>query len=175
MKRSRMKTCSNCHLSRAHPEFYRDRRKRDGLSSTCKECSKARSRAWAEAHPERARDTTARWRQNNLHKLRGYNLKWEYGLSSEEYQLLYDRQDGRCGICSSYFDVLCVDHDHATGAVRGLLCRRCNSALGGFSDDSTRLRQALAYLEKYPCKADIFEKTYEPVDVHGGGQHVQSL
>ena len=62
-------------------------------------------------------------------------------------------QDGRCAVCRStetgtrgeFFD---IDHDHATGVVRGLLCRRCNLGVGHFRDNPARLRSAADYLER---------------------------
>lgn len=57
-------------------------------------------------------------------------------------------QDGRCAICGN-ISVLVVDHHHGTGAVRSLLCSRCNVGLGMFGDNPTTLQNALAYLEKH--------------------------
>jgi Recombination endonuclease VII len=76
-------------------------------------------------------------------------LKVKYGLSWEDYQKLLALQDGRCGICGEESDKLCVDHCHETGAVRGLLCPRCNSGTGFFRDDPKRTRAATRYLEAF--------------------------
>jgi hypothetical protein len=73
-----------------------------------------------------------------------------YGLTPEEYGALLEAQDNRCAICrtdtpngkGSWH----VDHNHATGQIRGLLCNDCNLGLGKFADDSDRLRAAIAYL-----------------------------
>ncbi len=62
-------------------------------------------------------------------------------------------QDGGCAICGRppRNDIaLHVDHEHGTGRIRGLLCFRCNNALGDFEDDHTRLGAALAYLGPVP-------------------------
>ena len=97
-------------------------------------------RAWAAANPERHRFTQKRSR-----------LMRKYGLSFEEYTALLARQEDRCAICrtdvTEPFPSFVVDHDHATGRVRGLLCNQCNLGLGHFDDDVARIRSALHYLE----------------------------
>jgi hypothetical protein len=83
------------------------------------------------------------WERDVLQKL--------YGLSLEDYEEMLDQQDGKCAICGSTPDLrrLCVDHDHATGQVRGLLCRSCNLALGSMQDNIELLENAIAYLVKF--------------------------
>ena len=70
-----------------------------------------------------------------------------YGLSLADYRALQARQGNACAICRKVTRALCIDHCHVTGRVRGLLCRRCNSALGFYADDQRLLRAALAYLQ----------------------------
>jgi recombination endonuclease VII len=74
----------------------------------------------------------------------------DYGLSWDEYQALLAAQGGVCKICNfpPTAKGLYVDHDHHTGAVRGLLCSRCNSGLGMFRDDASILMSAITYLAK---------------------------
>jgi len=76
---------------------------------------------------------------------RASRIRRKYGIAYEEYLLRLSAQGGRCLLCKSPGD-LCVDHDHATGRVRGLLCRSCNLALGYLRDDVTVLRRAIKYL-----------------------------
>ena len=59
------------------------------------------------------------------------HLKRRYGITQEQYDALLRSQGGKCGICKCLpgRKRLCVDHDHATGRIRGLLCVRCNSAV----------------------------------------------
>lgn len=75
--------------------------------------------------------------------------KHKYGLEREEFERFLRNIDGRCTICRQVMceDWVCVDHDHKTKWVRGLLCRSCNSGLGFFADDPDRLRAAADYLE----------------------------
>lgn len=76
-------------------------------------------------------------------------LEYRYGISLEAYMAQAEKQGGRCAICQQTpKDRLCVDHDHDTGEMRGLLCRHCNSGLGHFKDDPSLLRVALNYLER---------------------------
>lgn len=81
-------------------------------------------------------------------------IKWKYGLSKEEYEAMLSSQTNLCAICKQTgrhirFDKLCVDHDHSTGKVRGLLCGKCNSAIGLLADNPELLRAAADYLEKH--------------------------
>lgn len=72
-----------------------------------------------------------------------------HGLTYQEYQEMYDAQQGRCAICGGLCSTgkrLAVDHNHETGVVRGLLCNHCNRALGFFRDDPLLLQSALEYL-----------------------------
>lgn len=81
---------------------------------------------------------------------RNGHLRRTYGLSESQYKRLLMTQNGVCGICSTPpkpSSYLCVDHNHKTGKVRGLLCKACNNILGNALDDATRLRNAITYLE----------------------------
>lgn len=74
-------------------------------------------------------------------------IKRKYGLSREQFELMFDAQGGRCAICKRVPGrPLHVDHDHQSGRVRGLLCGPCNRALGLLDDQSARLLQAWEYL-----------------------------
>lgn len=73
----------------------------------------------------------------------------KYGISEAVWDAMYDLQGGRCAICQADFALVtkvCVDHDHTTGRVRGLLCNVCNQGLGYFADDVARLARAMEYL-----------------------------
>lgn len=81
-------------------------------------------------------------------------LRRVYGMTLEQYQAILESQGGVCYICQrpSLKNMLAVDHDHATGMVRGLLCRSCNHRLiGSAGDDIETLRRAVAYLENPPA------------------------
>jgi len=79
------------------------------------------------------------------------------GYTTEEYQALFNKQDGRCAIrgvgeghrsCRGRPCRLAIDHDHRTGATRGLLCNNCNRGLGRFKDSVALLEAAVRYLKK---------------------------
>lgn len=83
---------------------------------------------------------------------RRYDLKKFYGISPEEYQILLIAQNGVCAICSKKTDNgkrLSVDHSHTSGKVRGLLCSKCNFAVGLLNDETIRAKSLLDYLIKY--------------------------
>lgn len=93
-------------------------------------------------------------RKGALHRKDHY-IKCVYGLSLEDYRRMAAQQNDRCAICDTTPKTpkgrlfpLYVDHDHATGAVRALLCNRCNAALG-FLEDTSWVSRAQAYLHEH--------------------------
>lgn len=75
-------------------------------------------------------------------------LRRSYGVTIEEYERLFAKQHGICGICKQPpgKKSLAIDHCHRTGKIRGLLCVRCNLGLGNLRDDPQLLRAALRWL-----------------------------
>lgn len=101
--------------------------------------------------------TAKRTREQNSRYARNYrathpyrHVKDLYGLSEAAFSSLLAGQGGRCAICGSddWSKKPCVDHDHVTGTVRGILCRKCNSGIGFLGDDPGLVRAALQYLER---------------------------
>lgn len=81
---------------------------------------------------------------------RKYHLRVNYGLTLEQHAEMEERQGGLCALCGSPpfgNRRLDIDHDHTTGVIRGLLCSRCNTALGSFMDSPHLLQAAITYLE----------------------------
>jgi hypothetical protein len=74
-------------------------------------------------------------------------LTRRYGIGDDEVAAMMEAQAGLCPICRRPMGTKPhVDHNHATGEVRGLLCFTCNVGLGNFGDDVERLERAAAYL-----------------------------
>ena len=125
------------------------------LSEEEKDRVRMRSREWYRQHREQVSDNSqARYRANPL-PWRESKLANEYGMSLAEYDDLFDQQQGRCAICNQPETAkgragglrsLTVDHCHDSGLIRGLLCSRCNAALGLLRDDPTILLSAIDYL-----------------------------
>lgn len=77
------------------------------------------------------------------------DFKRKYNLTLEAYAALLEKQQGKCALClREQTERLHVDHNHSTGEVRGLLCERCNRALGLFADSPALLASAVRYLEE---------------------------
>ena len=88
--------------------------------------------------------------QNNKTKERNRQLERLYGITLEDYKIMFNKQDGCCAICKQhqvcFKNTLCVDHNHVTGKIRKLLCNDCNKGLGFFKDSPELLDIALQYL-----------------------------
>lgn len=93
------------------------------------------------------RKRKVRWTSKNYEVNRNAYLLLTYGITSLQYEAMKLKQGG-CGICGKVLRVkkYCVDHDHVTGKVRGLLCSRCNKGLGYFGDNLAGIKKAYEYL-----------------------------
>ncbi|MGN6661597.1 MAG: endonuclease VII domain-containing protein, partial [Achromobacter mucicolens] len=120
------------------------------LKSYCITCERAynaeRSRRHYHAHPELKEKSNLSSRRVNLRK--------KYGITPECYDKMFSEQGGACAICGTdqpggrhkYFS---VDHDHETGAIRGLLCNNCNRGVGLLGDSEQNMRAAANYLSRH--------------------------
>lgn len=124
--------CTRCKQVKPEADFTRDRQKRNGLRPACRQCEKD------------LRDQTAEAR-------RRARIVRIYGVDPDWFDRTLKEQDGRCAICPQPLtDIpIAVDHDHETGAVRGILCNWCNTGLGMFRDRIDVLISAAAYLRAH--------------------------
>lgn len=135
------KICSKCCESLPIDAFYKKRSKdsdRDlrNRQAACKECQlKTQQTVYSKEDRRRS------WLWN------------AYKITPEDYNRMLDYAKGACEICSAVptpDKPLCVDHDHTTGDIRGLLCDHCNRGLGYFKDNAWNLTLARRYLNT--CK-----------------------
>jgi len=126
------KWCPDCSALKVLEEFVRNAGQPSGRGPYCKPCHNARGRT----------------SKDKVGGSRTYHLKRRYGITAVEADVMLADQGGRCAICA-VAPAVHVDHDHATGAVRQLLCFNCNGGLGQFKDDPDVLRAAADYVERH--------------------------
>lgn len=115
------------------------------MKTECREKVRGDNRKWAERNPEKRKPWTPTDSQRRRYSRR-YRLS-KYGLTDEQYRDLEERSKGGCMICGKAFEgVPYIDHCHKSGEVRGLLCSRCNFALGWLNDDPATALAAHMYL-----------------------------
>lgn len=136
------KQCLKCREVKPLESFASASAKWDGKHIWCRVCTST------------ARDVITVEQDRRRHD---QHLKRKYGISLADYEAMAERQGGVCAICGGppekrsklmreRFD---VDHCHATGRVRGLLCLGCNTGIGHLGDDPARIRAALEYLAQH--------------------------
>lgn len=129
------KKCTLCKRTKPSARFYKNKYTKDGLVARCIPCHKKTVKS-------------------NYHSARKHTLR-RYGLTIADYEKMHRNQSGRCAVCEtdspgySRGTSFAVDHNHKTGAVRDLLCRKCNTALGQVDDDILLLEKLIAYIRKH--------------------------
>lgn len=139
-----MKQCQMCKVTKPVSDFYPSSQTKDGLFSYCKPCK-------GEANKKSNSKQLSENRDKFLKQRQSWHLKQKYGITLEQYDELLIKQNGKCAVCSKpeqeeRYRRLAVDHCHDTLKVRGLLCHRCNRAIGLLKDNVDYLRSAIVYL-----------------------------
>jgi hypothetical protein len=171
------KICPECQTFKRLSDFNKLSKSNDGLDYWCKHCFRQYHSNWRKSHPESVKWSSNKYHQANRKKMiikskayhqrmkrerPDYVLKQQrkrslaklYGLSTEEYNIMFESQRGLCAVCclpdSSRRDGrLSVDHNHKTGKIRQLLCTKCNLALGAVGDKIENLLSMIEYIKKH--------------------------
>lgn len=147
------KECSRCHEIKPIEEFGKTTAKTKigwAWRSQCRECGRASCRKYGAENKPRRNERLRDWRKQNPHAATANDkrkrLRYKYGLTPEALDDLYARASGQCEVCGSATARLCVDHCHATGRVRGILCPSCNTFLGRVENNGIILQKLTEYL-----------------------------
>ena len=167
-----MKICTKCNKKQELSEYTKDEIQKSGLRPSCRSCDKLRfdpiskkkynQRYYqenkdkyarvTEEQKQKQRESCRRYMKNNSVTMRNSYLKRSYGITADEYNDMFIMQGGRCAICGmhqcEFKRRLGVDHDHETGVNRGLLCHKCNTAIGSLGDNIKLLQNAIKYLKQ---------------------------
>jgi hypothetical protein len=145
------KTCTGCLEVKFLDQFGPRAAGKDGLNSRCHSCVSAVRVARRAADPDaRVKEREYENRPEVLARIRKKRAGRLYGISAAEYDRLVEDQGGKCAVCREVPKKnLCIDHDHASGKVRALLCYPCNVALGLVNDSIDRLNALIAYIEEH--------------------------
>lgn len=126
------KKCNNCDEFKSLSEFHKQATNYLGVSSFCKICnSKIHAKYYVDNKDKIIRKTFE------------YKKKSKYNLTEEEYHDMIARG---CDVCTTKEGKMCVDHNHETNEVRGVLCHNCNAALGLLKEDENRILALAAYI-----------------------------
>lgn len=166
------KMCRKCFETKPASMFYKCSSNGDGLYAKCKACSQKQVASRREANPQLFKDSRRRAYLKNetskAYKERQSKYMWHwrmqrlYGITAEQFNSTLDRQGWSCALCGSEFVngtnlIPQVDHDHVTGEVRGIICKRCNQGLGCLGDSIEGLERAVAYLKNPPFQTMLKE------------------
>lgn len=155
------KRCTGCGRKKRLVEFYVNRKSRDGRTAKCATCCREENAVYRATHAEQVAARKAAYQRKNRDRLRLYYAAYDagrrdaqriktrlhkYGLTREEYDKLVAAANGRCQICKTPCDKLQIEHCHASGTVRGLVCPRCNRGLAVFRDNKKLVAAAATFL-----------------------------
>ena len=142
------KVCKVCKKEKPLSSYHKSNIHKLGCRNVCKPCRNERQKIT----PEKRKESYSYERNRNI------KLKQTYGITYDDYHIMFNEQGGRCLICDRHQKdltlALAVDHCHQTGIIRGLLCGNCNSGIGNLRDDVSLLRKAIEYLERFGAVGD---------------------
>jgi hypothetical protein len=161
------KKCKGCGKVKPLSEYHLSVNTKDGHYAQCKPCTRAKNTAWRRANKGKVAQCKRRYFLQNREAIRQHqkeymatrrveaseyrrrwNLAKRYGITMEQYADIWERQGQVCGVCGQQPKKAVVDHDHKTGAVRGILCVRCNVSIGSLGDSVEGVTRAVRYLKE---------------------------
>jgi len=169
-------SCSRCGEPKPLSEFCKRANRKSGYASHCKVCNRLSNKKYYENNKEKVNKRTTEWAKNNRDRVNASQqrrrivnpeknklnyrkaAKKKAGLSLDDFNKQSIKQNNLCAICGlpeiakGGMD-LAIDHNHNTGQVRGLLCVKCNNAIGALNVDNLgilNLQKAIDYLRNPP-------------------------
>lgn len=147
---------------RSKAEYAKEYNQRPEIITRSREYQKEHNKYQREYQREyhqrpEAKERRAQRSINNKDVITSKTLLRKYGITLEQKQQMIENQGGRCAICNKVLDNgrhTCVDHDHKTGKVRGILCRKCNFLIGHSKDNPIILSRAINYLDRHKEEHD---------------------
>lgn len=146
-RRMDTKTCKGCGMDKSLDEFHAHPQTRDRRQLRCKSCHNTKTaQRYLNLSPEA-----------KAHRIATIKAR-KYGMTLEQMQALVEAHDDNCDLCGqpdtthrkrTWTRQLTLDHDHTNGRFRGLLCSKCNIAIGSAGDDPALLRKMADYVEAF--------------------------
>ncbi len=164
------RTCTRCGLWKQLSEFFVNKKRLHhaggGVFTECRVCVALRVKAKRKENPDGVRrQERESWKRRfhvNGEKKRKRSRLWvlaQMGMTHDDFVKLHEAQNKQCAICCHAVEIVragrdnsnaaCLDHDHTTGKVRGILCTSCNVSLGRFKDSVEVLESAIRYLKAH--------------------------
>jgi hypothetical protein len=173
-----MKLCKRCFLEKNYNDFHKNKQTKDGYAVYCKPCKSATDKKWINSNPERvkkrnkkskdwraanplrSKELVAEWKEKNPDRKwildKKSHLWTHYRLTIEDYQKIFNDQDGKCWICKES-KKLVVDHDHdccnkkisCGKCIRGLICYNCNALVGFLERNISLIDKASEYIKNF--------------------------
>lgn len=135
------------NLKEYHKQYYQNNKEKIHL----------RAKEWALKNKEKVNKRKKDYYNKQKFRIKAYYLKATFGITLKQYDEMFEKQNGLCAICFKKEQRLIdnipvrlsVDHNHATGKIRALLCGLCNKGIGNFKDNIDLLKNAIEYLKKF--------------------------
>lgn len=160
------KICYLCTKEKCLSEFPKDKHNKDGHTYDCRVCRRQKEKLWRAENKDVVKEINFRSKDKRkeyydseigINSSRKAHLKRKFNITLEEYNKISEEQGHVCQICKKpetciRNKFLCVDHNHTTGKIRGLLCNNCNRAIGLFAENTEFLKNAINYLNNFKNK-----------------------
>ena len=135
------KQCQMCKIIKPVYDFHKNKKLKSGYSSYCRKCK-------YESNKRSDKKGLSENREKFLDQRKNWHLKTMYNITLNDYKKILKSQNNVCAICmkKDKYKMLAVDHCHKTNKVRGLLCQKCNRAIGQLDENINSLKNAIKYL-----------------------------